>query len=512
VLLFSGATPAEPGRLGVLARIFPLGIIEASHFAGSVTGAALLVLSHGLARRLDAAYYVSSGLILIGMTASLLKGFDYEEAVLLSVVLLALYSARSEFDRRAEFFEAKFSAAWVAAVCGAIGASIWLGLFAFKHVDYAHDLCGGSSFEATCPGSSVHRSAPRSVVLIAAVARLVRPAPPEAVPPSDADLNDASRVLASQNTTLPNLVYLRDKSLLFNEDRSGFVMYAVRGRSWVAMGDPVVAPERMSDLIRQFLERCDDFGGTPVFYQVGPAHLHRYADFGFTFVKLGEEARLNLHHVLDGREPRGPVSAGPSPARESRLPFQGDFFGGCSSFMPQLRDVSDDWLRHKSAAEKGFSLGFFDEDYLSRFPVAVVEDNEGIVAFCNLWLTPQRTEMSLDLMRYSREAPRDIMETLLVEIAVWGKEQGYDECVLGMAPLSGFERSPVSPLWNRVGTFLYDHADALYGFQGLRAYKEKFKPDWTPRYLAYPGGLRLARVLADISALIAGGYRKIFLK
>jgi phosphatidylglycerol lysyltransferase len=35
---------------------------------------------------------------------------------------------------------------------------------------------------------------------------------------------------------------------------------------------------------------------------------------------------------------------------------------------------------------------------------------------------------------------------------------------------------------------------------------------WQPRYLAYPGGLRLPRVLADVSALIAGGYRKIFLK
>ena len=35
---------------------------------------------------------------------------------------------------------------------------------------------------------------------------------------------------------------------------------------------------------------------------------------------------------------------------------------------------------------------------------------------------------------------------------------------------------------------------------------------WEPRYLAYPGGLALPRVLADVSALIAGGYRRIFLK
>ena len=49
-----------------------------------------------------------------------------------------------------------------------------------------------------------------------------------------------------------------------------------------------------ADLIRRFLERVDDFDGTPVFYEIGHAGLHRYADFGLTFVKLGEEALVDL--------------------------------------------------------------------------------------------------------------------------------------------------------------------------------------------------------------------------
>ena len=81
-----------------------------------------------------------------------------------------------------------------------------------------------------------------------------------------------------------------------------------------------------------------------------------------------------------------------------------------------------------------------------------------------------------------------------------------------MAPLSGFEHSPVAPLWNRLGAFLYEHGEALYNFQGLRAFKEKFNPEWEPHYLAYAGGTRLVRVLADVSALVAGGYRRIFLR
>jgi phosphatidylglycerol lysyltransferase len=66
-------------------------------------------------------------------------------------------------------------------------------------------------------------------------------------------------------------------------------------------------------------------------------------------------------------------------------------------------------------------------------------------------------------------------------------------------------------LWTKFGAFVYRHGEPLFNFQGLRAFKEKFNPVWQPRYVVYPGGMTLPRVLADISALVAGGYRRIFL-
>jgi phosphatidylglycerol lysyltransferase len=81
-----------------------------------------------------------------------------------------------------------------------------------------------------------------------------------------------------------------------------------------------------------------------------------------------------------------------------------------------------------------------------------------------------------------------------------------------VAPLSGLERSPVAPFWGRVGSFLYAHGEPFYPFRGLRAFKQKFRPQWKPRYLVYPGGLGLLRIVVDVSALIAGGYRRVVLK
>jgi phosphatidylglycerol lysyltransferase len=512
VLLFSGATPAAPGRLTGLEALLPLGVIEASHFLGSVLGVALLILSQGLARRLDAAFYMTATAIVAGIVTSLLKGFDYEEATLLLLVLFILWRARPAFDRRAAFFETRFSAPWIASVIGAISASVWLGLFAFQHVDYSHELWW--QFELQSDASRFLRASVGAAIVVAlfGLARLVRYAPHEAPAPTDADLADAGRIIAGQASTYPFLAYLRDKSLLFNDARTAFVMYAVQGRTWVALGDPIGPEDQATGLIRRFLERCDDFGGVPVFYEVGKARLHLYADFGLGFVKLGEEAKVDLSQF---------TLAGGHAAKYRqalrRLEKEGASFRVVETtevpaLIPQLREVSDNWLAAKSTGEKGFSLGFFDEAYVSRFPVAVIESAGRILAFANIWPGTSHEQFSIDLMRYHGDAPTSVMEALLVHLMKWGHEHGYHWFVLGMAPLSGFEQSPVASLWNRLGAFLYEHGESIYNFQGLRAYKEKFDPVWEPHYLAYPGGLRLPLIMADVSALVAGGYRRIFRK
>ena len=512
VLLFSGATPAATGRLELLHAFIPLGVIELSHFLSSVAGAALLILSQGLARRLDAAYYLASIVMVTGMVASLLKGFDYEEATLLLLVLIVLWRARPAFDRRAAFFDTRFSAAWIAALAGALGASVWLGFFAFKHVEYSSELWW--QFELRGEASRFLRASVGAALalLLFALARLVGHAPHEAPVPTDSDLDDVGRAIAAQSATSPFLVYLRDKAILFNDSRTAFIMYGVEARTWVALGDPVGPEAELSGLVRAFLERCDDFGGVPVFYEVGKGRLHLYADFGLTFVKLGEEAKVDLTaFTLEG----GHASRYRQAIR--RLEKDGGSFriieaADVPGVLSQLRAVSDDWLQAKASAEKGFSLGFFDESYLTRFPVGVIERNGRIEAFANIWPGPGGKEVSIDLMRYHRDAPKGVMEALFVHLMIWGRDRGYRMFGLGMAPLSGFQDSPVASLWNRLGSFVYEHADAVYNFQGLRAYKDKFNPVWEPRYLAYPGGLRLPRIMADVSALVAGGYRHIFRK
>src|SRR5690606_9413677 len=64
LMLLAAATPAFNGRLAALGRFYPPLLIDLSHFAASVTGFVLLLISAGLWRRRRGAYYAALGVLL----------------------------------------------------------------------------------------------------------------------------------------------------------------------------------------------------------------------------------------------------------------------------------------------------------------------------------------------------------------------------------------------------------------------------------------------------------------
>ena len=142
VLLFSGATPGLGDRLALLRNFVPLSVLELSHLLGSVVGVGLLIIAHGLYRRLHTAWWITIWLLCAGILLSLLKGFDYEEATILAMVVIMLASARSRFRRRASLIEQHYSTAWVAAFFLVLAMAAWLVLFAYRHLPYDNERRG----------------------------------------------------------------------------------------------------------------------------------------------------------------------------------------------------------------------------------------------------------------------------------------------------------------------------------------------------------------------------------
>jgi phosphatidylglycerol lysyltransferase len=512
ILLFSGNTPVVEQRIVFLKKLLPLPFLELSHFIASVAGMGLLLLGRGLQRRLDAAYHLTVGLLITGIAASLVKGFDYEEAFVLLLILAAIWPARRHFYRRASLFSQRFNAGWIAAILIILVCSIWLGFYSYRHVEYTDSLWWRFAFSGDA--SRFLRATVGVLVLglFFAAARLLRPAPP---PPAETDrqeLEKARRIVRNSVKVSANLAMLGDKRFLFSPKGDAFIMYAVERRSWIAMGDPIGPDPRRADLIWKFREISDRYGGRTVFYEIGQEHLHLYLDLGLSLLKLGEEARVPLPAFsLEGAARKGLRYT------RRRLEKEGCRFEviqpeSVAARLEELESISNAWLAEKNTREKGFSLGFFQPDYIRQCPVALAIRNERIEAFANVWTTAQREELSLDLMRYLPRAPDGIMEYLFVCLMLWGKEQGYRWFNLGMAPLSGLENRTLAPLWNRLGAFVFRYGEHFYNFQGIRQYKEKFDPQWQPKYMASPGGLALPQIFTNLATLISGGLKGIVTK
>lgn len=512
LLLLSGATPAVHSRLAWLNDFLPLPVIEASHLLGSLVGMGLLLLAIGLQRRLDAAYLLSIMLLGAGIVLSLLKAFDYEKAAALTVMLAALLPCRAEFHRKASFITERFSPGWIAAILFAFVASVWLGLFSYKHVEYSHDLWWRFTLTGDAPRFLRATVGAVAVALFFAITRLLRPAAPESMPAGPAELERARPVVLASPRASARLALLGDKAFHFSAGGNAFIMYGVEGRSWVALGDPVGPEEEWNELIWEFRERCDQYNGWIVFYDVGKEHLPLYLDQGLALLKIGEEACVRLADFsLEGGSRRG-LRYTLHHVEKEGCTFEVVGSERIPALLPELQQISDAWLTEKNTREKSFSLGSFNPGYLKEFPFGMVRKGGRIVAFANLWLAAEKEEVSIDLMRHLPEAPSDVMEYLFVQLMLWGKQQGYGWFNLGVAPLSGLEDRALAPLWTRLGAMVFRHGEHFYNFQGLRQYKEKFDPEWQPRYLASPGGLVLPRVLTDLASLISGGLKGVITK
>jgi phosphatidylglycerol lysyltransferase len=249
-----------------------------------------------------------------------------------------------------------------------------------------------------------------------------------------------------------------------------------------------------------------------VFYQVSAEKLPLYVDLGLAILKLGEEARIPLPDFsLEGSR-RAELRTQRRRAERDGATFEVISPGQLAPLLPALQAISDSWLQEKAAAEKGFSVGAFSPEYVSQFPVAIVRCEGNPVAFASLWAAASGEEIAVDLMRFGPDAPRGAMDYLFVELLLWARAQGYQWLNLGMAPLAGLEKHPLAPAWHRVGNFIFRHGEHFFNFDGLRRYKSKFDPVWVSKYLASPGGLALPRVLLDVSVLISGGVKELFIK
>jgi len=504
ILLFSGSLPSSALNQAWVESVLALPFVESSHLLASLVGVALLVVAHALLRRRQSAFNLAIGLLVAGAVFSIAKGLDYQEAALLGAMALLLLPFRSAFYRTSGQSLFSVTPQWLAIIAITVAAAIWLGFFAYRHVEYSNQLWWAFSWHGDAP-----RFLRASVAVVAVVfalglhmilnRRITEVASAEPVPDS------VRKLVAESPDPDATIALLGDKLFLISEDESAFLMYGVAGGSYITKGDPIGDPDQGAALAWRFREMADRSGYRTVFYSIGSDYLPLYLDMGLSVLKIGEIARVDLKTFTLDTPQRKDFRYARRRAGKDGLVFEIVPREEVPALMPELKEVSDAWLAIKSGTEKKFALGNFNPDYLSNFDFAVVRKDDRIVAFANILAGAEHEEMSIDLMRYRPRVSNVLMDFLFAELLLHAQAEGFRWFNLGAAPLAGLSNHPLATSWNRIGTMIYRRGEDFYHFEGLRAFKEKFGPVWTPHYLACPGGLAVPRVLFDITTLISGG-------
>jgi phosphatidylglycerol lysyltransferase len=506
LLLIAVLTPIDPAVMPVVRRWLPLQVVEISHVAGTVIGVLMLFLARGLWERIDSAWYMAISLFCLGAVFSLTRELAVLPAIMLGLCALLLIPCKGAFNRRSQLMSLAINPLWAILPLTALGVIVWIGFYVYSHIPYAHSMWIDFGYHAAVPRFL------RGLVVMGATVGLVglyrlfgiaNRLPPM---PDDEDMDQVREVVATASNPQAWLALLRDKHILWNEARTAFLMYGISGKQWVVMGEPVGEPSAAEPLFWTLKEMASLRNARLSIYQVGPKLLPLMIDLGLRPFKIGEEALVDVQAFdLAGKKGYG--------FRQTLKRFEAleaEFTvvapEDVDALMPELKVVSDGWLKSKNAREKRYSLGCFKPEYMRLTPVALVRLNGKIMAFANLWPTRDKAVLTLDLMRYDPASPPSIMEYLFLRLIGWARDHGYAHFSLGLAPLAGIEAKPLSGAWNKIAAVIYQLGGEVYNFQGLRAYKEKFKPQWEPRYFGIKG--QETALGAALMAVVALGARQ----
>ena len=400
ILVVSGAMPAFVDRLQILHIAIPLWAVEVSHFLTSVAGLFLLFAAHGLYRRLDGAWWLALSMTLLGIPFSLIKGLAVVAPSVLVILLIGLVTARGQFSRRTSLLSQPMSSGWLIATGCVIAAMVWILFFAFRNVEYARELWWQFEFDAAGPRALRAVLGVALLGLVLGVSQLLRPAGARPGPPNAEEIDRARRIAARQPRPDALLALMGDKSFLFSDSGLGFLMFATRGRTWAALGDPVGPRAEWPDLMWRFIELADSHGGRAAFYQIPASSLPLYLDAGLKILKLGEEARVSLASFTLEGSARADLRYALKRGERDQLQFEMIPPERVASIMNEIAEVSNAWLsKHAPGGEKRFSVAAFQREYVLAQPVALLRQNGEAVAFATVMTTDLRDEVTLGLMR-----------------------------------------------------------------------------------------------------------------
>jgi phosphatidylglycerol lysyltransferase len=497
-------------RTQVLETLLPTTVTLGGRTGAVLSGIALLLLAGGIARGKRLAFRLTVLVLGAGIAFALIKDLDFEGASLFAWILLGLWWFRHHFDADSDPAGARWGlvvlgvGVLTAIVYALVGAAL-LGSELRPEVGLVRTL---ESLLAGLAGSpAAYRALTERAdwflgtlpvvsyaLIFIALLQLLRPVlAPRAAAADRERLRDALRTWG--HNYISHLAVHGASSYLWLPS-GGCVAYTVRGRTALALGDPIGPPDSMQDAASAFVAHCERQDWIPAFYQVDDGSPYRA--LALTLVPVGAEAVLPVAGFGLGGKKRADLRYALRRCEKVGVRFA--FVSApqaLADYREQLEEVSGSWLRTRRSPELSYSLGTLSSLADPDVVVGLAFAPDGRLEAFVSWLpVPMRRAWTLDLMRRRPDSTYGVIEALIVRSIEEGRSHGLAEVSLGMTPRiiasdvpRGLEGALRAMFWG---------LDRFQRRRMLHRYKDKFGPRWEERYLVVPSMSCLPEVMVAL--------------
>lgn len=506
ILLISESIPEAIDKIEIINQVSNLSIVYMPDKAAIIGGFLLIAMSRLLIYKSKHIYNITFVIVCFCITMTLAQGANYTKLLYLISVGIMVWLAKNQFYRES------FVMSWSIFVQDIAILISFLILYLYIFYTSIHNKIGKipfTKYEIEFSKSSVDVMVVSiigfliSIILLSIIYyKNTKNKFPKMV------LNECEKDVDSilnkfGGTSIIHFIYLNDKYIYINKRKDVLIQYQIYANKIFILGNPVGNYENIFDTIQEFYELADKYGYIPTFCAIDKKLIPYLHETGYQFFKLGEEASVNLDKfTLEGRKMKSVRNA------ISRVSKEGYSFEVIKpkfrdEFMESIKSISDEWLGGRK--EKGFSIGFFDREYLNRDCICVVKNQHGeIKGFASFMpMYDNNKTLSIDLMRFSKETCNGIMDFMFVNLFEWGKNHGYTRFNMGMAPLSNVGKSKYAFLPEKIAARIYAHGQMFYSFQGLKKFKEKYCDSWDGRYMAYKKNTSLITTIIQVILVVS---------
>jgi lysyl-tRNA synthetase class 2 len=506
VNLLSALTPNVAWRHHLLLQLEPVEAVPLFHTLAVPASATLVVSAFYLRARRRRAWQAAFVLMLVLGALALLKGLDFEEAVLSWAAAALLWWGREAFYVRHERLHPRSPAAVVlaasAAACGLAGIGIWVATRA-EPLDVVRELGsllswtnGSMAFGDELSWVRVAVGGLGLLAIVVSTYVLFRPlGPPRALPDHDLRTEAAGLVREHGRDTLAFFKLRGDAHYLFARDRTAFVGYRVANGVLLIAGDPVGDPAALPGLVCDTCAFAESRGLRVAALGASESLLPVYRQAGLRPLYLGDEAIVETGGFsLEGRAIRKVRQS------VSRLEAAGyavearDLEHLDEETLHELERVSALW--REGAPERGFTMAMdsLRGDHHAGSVIVAARDGDGAVrGFLHFVPSYGRAAMSLSFMRRDRSTPNGLTEFLVVRAIELLRERGIEELSLNFAAFGRWLGRPRGRLERALGRAV-TLGNRFFQIESLYRFNAKFGPRWEPRYLVFEGALGLPRV------------------